>query len=110
MVALNLVYAAVPSFSINVEPVRTGKTGSQARASGTGNGWNRYGTAKTIITAAKPKVHFEFRNFFSKMPPIQEHGYEGDYGYDDADWDGGRPWGRQDGSCGAGLARRRGRR
>ena len=33
------------------------------------------------------------------MPPIQEHGYEaeGDYGYDDADWDGGRQWGRQDG-------------
>ena len=31
-----------------MEPVRTGKTGSQARASGTGNGWNRYGTAKTI--------------------------------------------------------------
>ena len=29
------------------------------------------------------------------MPPIQEHGYEGDYGYDDADWDGGRQWGRQ---------------
>ena len=42
-------------------------------------------------------TNFEFRNFFSKMPPIQEHGYEGDYGYDDADWDGGRPWGRQDG-------------
>ena len=33
------------------------------------------------------------------MPPIQEHGYEGGYGYDDADWDGGggRAWGRQDG-------------
>ena len=32
------------------------------------------------------------------MPPIQEHGYEGGYGYDDADWDaGGGAWGRQDG-------------
>ena len=29
------------------------------------------------------------------MPPIQEHGYEGDYGYDDADWDGGGQWGGQ---------------
>ena len=26
-----LVYAAIPSFSINVEPVITGKTGSEAR-------------------------------------------------------------------------------
>ena len=31
------------------------------------------------------------------MPPIQEHGcYDGDYGYDAADWDG-RQWGRQNG-------------
>ena len=30
------------------------------------------------------------------MPPIQEHGYEGDFGYGDADWDAGRPWDRQD--------------